>query len=764
MKFFSFLDSTFLGTIFVASTALISLSRCATTQVQQAAQETHPKCSFTVLHTNDHHGHPIRFNNFADQNVGGLPARLSYVQLVRKTTKNVLVLDAGDINTGRPESSFFDAEPDIIGYNAIGYDAATLGNHEFDKSPEVLRKQISDATFPFVNANIKFKSSEQKLNPISKVKPYIIKDFGNCKVAVFGLLLATTHETATPSSVTNLEFRDEVEAAQKIVPELRKQSDYVIALTHLGIEDTNNEGSRRLAKLVPGIDLIVDGHTHTKVEQPLLEKNATSQKNVPIVQAYEWGLIVGKTDVTINTNNENSVRFENIPMTSQMPEDENLKRTLQSYAQKLEPILAQKLGEATNAFEFGKHREQETAIANILADATLWTTQKQNADFAFLNTGSIRTGLGRGTITRKDVFEMLPYENTLVIETLNGKQVRELFNTASAVPLGKGAFPAISGAKFEILRTQKKAGKIWIHNQPLNENKQYRIATHGYLAAGGDGYTILSKAQNKFDTSLFLRDALANYIQVKKQIAPVTDNRIIFATETPAPIPTPFPHENTKFQRFSNPEFIPPPKENGRREKCKITFHETTLLQNVAQFALGKIDCEGATRSLILRSTNDGKTWSETGPAFFGSQVYFLQFVNSKEGYAIASYTREGAGDDRVLKTANGGETWQTMPIIPKGNEPWLSALTSFSVQRETKNLIATFIRPGKGISEILTTYTSLDNGNHWKLSRTTLVQSVPAPTKNKQTTSLSQSESLSPKNIGLLPKEVDFDAVGLVK
>lgn len=155
----------------------------------------------------------------------------------------------------------------------------TLGNHEFDNPKEVLAAQMEESNFPFLSANIR--DANGKLI----ATPYIIKEYDGFKVAIFGL---TTKETATignPQIVADLTFEDEVETAKALVPELKKKADIVIALVHMGIYDDGREGlgSRWLARNVDGIDMIIDGHSHTFLEKPMVE-NGTY-----IVSAKQWG-------------------------------------------------------------------------------------------------------------------------------------------------------------------------------------------------------------------------------------------------------------------------------------------------------------------------------------------------------------------------------------------------------------------------------------------------------------------------------------------
>ena len=251
-------------------------------QKHEASEDSHLH-HLTVLYTNDVHGHPVKFSNLSVPDVGGLPARATLITEIRSKNKNVLLLDAGDLNTGQAVSNFFKAKPDILGYNYMGYDAMVLGNHEFDNPVHILKEQMDMAKFPFLSANVKYRNGD--LLTI----PYIIKQFNGFKVAVFGLTTTETQVTGNPDHIKDLIFEDEIEVARKLVPDLRKHADVVIALTHLGIYEGSNRGSKRLATRVQGIDLIVDGNTDTKLEAPLVIHDPDSTHQTLIVSSMALG-------------------------------------------------------------------------------------------------------------------------------------------------------------------------------------------------------------------------------------------------------------------------------------------------------------------------------------------------------------------------------------------------------------------------------------------------------------------------------------------
>lgn len=486
-----------------------------------------------ILHTNDTHGHPLQFFENPAPDVGGLPARAALVQQIRNRYRNVLLLDAGDFNTGRPESNFFKAEPDILGYNYLGYDAVALGNHEFDNPFETLKEQMKLAEFPFLAANVKNKAGE------NIAKPYIIKKFNGFKVAVFGLTTKTSEYVANPANIKDLIFEDEVKIAQTLVPKLRKKADIVIALVHLGIDPTDDTGSRRLAKMVPGIDLIVDGHSHTFLNEPLYV-NGT-----PIVQAKCWGLYLGKGVMTISAKKVIDFKWELIPVNlkekvkqpdgstelwligTEIKEDQKLLELLTPYAAKVDGFLSEEIGSAEALFPQGNVRKEETALGNLIADSMLWQTKNLNTDFAIQNGGGIRADLPAGTITKKTIYEILPFDNSVVVVSIRGSDLLDLFDYLATTP-GKGAFPQVSeGLSFTINTITGKCEDILIKGEPIDADRIYRVATNSFLATGGDGYRAFENALDRYDTSVFQRDACIEYlIQLGGKIKPELKNRI----------------------------------------------------------------------------------------------------------------------------------------------------------------------------------------------------------------------------------------------
>ena len=499
--------------------------------------------NLVILHTNDHHGHPVAFYNYPAPGQGGLPAQATLVKSIKSENENVLVLSAGDVNTGRPESNFFKAEPDIIGMNYIGYDALAMGNHEFDPSSEDMQGQIELSEFPWLCANV----VKEDGSYIDNVEPFMIKDYGSFKVAVLGLMDSRTVKTGNPENIKGYTFKDEVEVAKELVPELKKQADIVIALVHMGLYDDPGLGSKRIAAQVPGLALVVDGHTHTKVKEPVMIKNTESGKEVAIVQAKEWGLYVGKVSLKFLNGEVTGLDFNLVPVNvkkrekledgtsvykfvdKEIPEDKKLADLLKPYVDKVDTVLSETIGSAKAPFLNADTRKKETAIGNIVADSMLWYCNSQNldADFAFQNGGGVRTDIPEGEIKKQTIYEVLPFDNSVALVTLKGSDVVKLFSRTPET-VTHGAMPQVSkGVSFVIDTAAGSVSDLKINGSSVDPAKEYRIATNSYLAAGGDGYSVFKDRVEFYDTSLMQRDAFIEYIiSVGGEITPVIEGRI----------------------------------------------------------------------------------------------------------------------------------------------------------------------------------------------------------------------------------------------
>jgi 5'-nucleotidase/UDP-sugar diphosphatase len=498
-----------------------------------------------LLHTNDHHGTILPYQAANPGPIyGGLAERATLVRDARANYTNVLLVDAGDINTGSPLSNMNNAEPDIRAYNMMGYDAATFGNHEFDKKLAVLNQQISWANFDFVSSNIKT-AGKQFLGG----HQYIVKNYDGFRVGIIGLTTLRAKVIASPDP--SLTFINEIQAAKDAVALLRDREKVgiVIALTHMGTtkETPDFITSTELAEAVSGIDIIVDGHSHTKFNEP------AKVENTYIVSASYWGLYVGSGKLSIKNGALNSFDWESIQIDDSFEPAADIAAMLQPYIDDAAASLNEVIGNATADFDFGtisipggpttgnttgnaaSPRCKETAIGNLLTDsyASYFRTEfHQDIDFAFTNGGGIRANLSAGDIKRSDILTVLPFNNFLYVISLKGDKVQELFDFIPGA-LGIGAFPQFSKeVRYTLDRTVSPniVKDITIGGAAIDPNKTYRICTNDFILGGGDDYTMVKdNATEVFDTSMLLSTILIEYIKSTDGITtPATDGRVKF--------------------------------------------------------------------------------------------------------------------------------------------------------------------------------------------------------------------------------------------
>ncbi len=491
----------------------------------------------TILHTNDHHGHFQKFSPYPVSDVGGLAAQSTLVNIVRAEVEgdggHVLLLSAGDVNTGVPASDLLDAEPDLKLMNLIGYDAMALGNHEFDNAREVLLKQRGWAEFPFLAANIVKKADGQPL-----VDPYLIKDLDGLKVAILGLITPDVPILVFPDNVKDLEFKDPIATAKKYVPELKKRADLVVALSHLGLYPENSDkiGDVQLAEAVPDIDVIVGGHTHTSLEDPVVVGKTL------IVQADGYSEHVGRLNLVIDSDTDTvtTSSYALLPVNGKKRikyndksyyqyvgtgylEDQAILDAETPYLEIAKASLEKPVGKSLVELVGGKtsSRSGETNLGNMIADAM---RIKTGADVALQNGGGIRAGIAPGEITYGDILTVQPFGNTLTEIAVTGAQLKAVLD-ASAANIGGGGFMQVSGLTVTCNVTTKTAENILVNGAPLDLAKTYKMVTNNFTAAGGDGYSML-KDLPQYDTGYVDADATMEYIQKNGEVKPAVEGRI----------------------------------------------------------------------------------------------------------------------------------------------------------------------------------------------------------------------------------------------
>ncbi len=491
----------------------------------------------TILHTNDVHAHYVPFSTGSAETVGGAARIASLVDAVRSETKHVVLLDAGDQFQGSLYFHVGGAEAVAKVMDAVGYDGMVIGNHEFDRGPQELARLVELAKFPVLSANL------EALNEPSlagKILPFDVFLVDGETVAVFGLTTETTSTASSPGP--NVAFSPAERAAASVVEHIERQGiNKIIALTHLGYGRDLD-----LAKSVPGIDIIVGGHSHTTLgpsdgaagPYPTIVESSAGEP-VVVVTAEEWGRVLGRIDVTFDARGVVlAAKGQIIPVGDSVPEDPKVAAILAPYENDIALLMETAVG-TTAADLDGERtavRSRETNLGDLVCDAMLWKTAALGTQVAIQNGGGIRASVPAGEVTMGDVLQVLPFGNEISVLTVTGANLRAaLENGVSQVADAGGRFPQIAGARFTFdpdaaAGSRVKVVEVWDQAAQAyttaSADKTYRIATNTYLADGGDGYAAFGGGTNRYDTGWLLSDALAEYLTAKSTVSPQVEGRI----------------------------------------------------------------------------------------------------------------------------------------------------------------------------------------------------------------------------------------------
>ena len=477
--------------------------------------------NLSVMHVNDTHA-----------NVDKLPKLMTAVKEQREKTPDALLLHAGDVFSGTLYFNEFKGQADVPFLNAMKFDAMVFGNHEFDlgSSPEghkALADFVKAVHFPLISANVDFSkdslftglftdliSSEPENG---KIYAGMIKEVNGEKVGIFGLTTAETKDIASPGSIV---FENYIEEAKKAVKAFEdKGVNKIIALSHLGFDDSAAfDNDQILAKSVPGIDIIVGGHTHTELKEPVVvDTNTVGEKKdaTLIVQASQYADYLGTIDVSFDENGVVVKHKGQLIKVADFAEDAEALKLLAPFKEKVEAVASAEIGVTlTKELENPRSKEDnptsvrnsETALGNIITDGMLEKAKKSTTKkvvMAFQNGGGIREAIPAGNITTGHVITVLPFGNTLALVDVTGAELKETFeHSVKDAPKESGGFLHVAGAKVEYdsskeagsrivsLKYYDEATKAYVD---IEDGETYTVATNAFTAKGGDGFATLAK-------------------------------------------------------------------------------------------------------------------------------------------------------------------------------------------------------------------------------------------------------------------------------
>lgn len=474
----------------------------------QAGSET-----LTILFTGDTHNRlePF-FHTELEKSVSGVVRRARYFDQVRQQNPRTLVLDAGDVFQGTPYYNFYLGEPDIKAMGLMRYDAMTVGNHELDNGMLNLRTQVQFAQFPVLNANI----VDEKTG-LLVFRPFHIFNVHGIRVAVLGLMSEHSWKAIADEQKKGYALKDPFETAQKLVPQLRQQADLVISLHHMGIWD-----DEVFPQKVADVDLVLGGHSHTLMPQAKLIKNSNQNGlgGTLVQHAYYQGVYVGRIDLNLDAQKKISSYHSELVLLDERFDQEPLKEILSTYGGKLKTDMDQVIGEATDHLSVANKFDGPFPMGSVMADIL---RESQNTEVGIMNSGGVRAAIPRGPITVRSIYEIMPFDNSVVRFKLRGKDLRQIVET-SASRLGKSKTLQFSGLVFTV--KDKKVTAITINGKALDPDRMYTVAAPDYVFKGNEDISF-EKAEDAVMTGRLLRDVIIAYVRKHKRIAPPSDMRML---------------------------------------------------------------------------------------------------------------------------------------------------------------------------------------------------------------------------------------------
>jgi 5'-nucleotidase / UDP-sugar diphosphatase len=508
--------------------------------------------SLVVCNTNDVHGgvdsSEATFMNaeFPPQLGGGASAARLIHQLrayAKQKSAGFLLIDTGDIFQGTLVGTKSKGEAVMRYMNEVGYDLWVFGNHEYDLGRQTAEALLTQADFPTVSANVYDTSGGVWKH---EARPYLIKDFGPIKVGIVGITTSGTVREAFTENIKNLYFAPEVTTLAAYRDTVRALgADIVIAACHLGLpynrweawdelekhqregwKSDNARNAFELARRVPGIDILFAGDIHVGYQEPWVDPVT----HTPCFQGYGRGTNLLCVEFEFDLATKKLVGWKPFAsegmlitlLSDRFPRDRKVAETIDTVKQRVEAGYDEKIGEAI--IPVTRSGETESLLGNLICDAMRW---KLKGDLSLTNKGGVRTDLPMGTITPRDVFNVLPFDNTLCTVPVTGRFLKDLFEDKVAYG-GSGLY--VSGLRVHIDKSKPQGQRVIeldVGERPVVLDSTYRLITTDYLLEGNSGMTKLATLRNQaaIETGVYMRDAVQEYIKDRSPLNPKLDGR-----------------------------------------------------------------------------------------------------------------------------------------------------------------------------------------------------------------------------------------------
>jgi len=511
-----------------------------------------------VMWSNDIHGGIDRskatFMNpeFPPQLGGGASAAslIKHIRSFSGENRANLLLDAGDFFQGRPVGTVTDGRSVIDYMNMVGYDALTIGNHEFDILQEELGKTLEKANFPILTCNV----IDTRTGEIPWYAfPYTIVNRLGLRIGIIGFTTTDTKQMSFPENIRNIDFLNAKETVSKYVKILREEEnvDLVIVLGHAGLPYENEEtylrrydaqgnpryaertshwgyDAQEIAREVEGIDLFVGGHIHKGIPEPWIDPATHTM----VVQGYAYGSGMGLITLTIDPKTKTITGYETPALREgqlitlfedQFIPDPEASEIIEAYVEEAEQGMDEIVGVAGVRLS-RENVDAQSPMGNTIVEAMKFMIE---ADFSFLNLGGVRAEIRSGPVAYRDIFDVMPFDNMVVSFTCTGEFLKRIIETRVE---GSRAGLIVAGVNVVYSRKRPSWDRVTslkIGGEPWDPDKIYTVVTTDFLMEGNAGLTLLTSVpqENITHHNINLRDAIVHYFRENSPVETKIDDR-----------------------------------------------------------------------------------------------------------------------------------------------------------------------------------------------------------------------------------------------
>ncbi len=536
---------------------LISISLLPISSRTQTPKRAH----VVILSTTDMHGRifPIDYYTNKYDNVG-IAKVATLVKQARKDDPDLLLLDSGDTIQGTPLEYIHNKrnntppDPMMLTMNALKYDAMAVGNHEYNFGLKVLEKACSEAKFPWLSANTYEVPSDKAR---THYPPYIVKEVQGVKIGILGLTTPGIPSWENVPNYAGLEFHETVSEAKKWVATLRdgEKVDVVVIAMHMGIEEDlrtgipnpstvpNENAAVAIARQVPGVDVILMGHTHREVGDLFVN-------DVLLTQANRWASHVARVDLYLDKGEDNRWHLgaksaRTIPVTEKTEIDPEIAKLGEPYDKETQDWLGRNIGESSEELTAQGCRFQDTAIIDLIQRVQL---EAGKADVSMAACFNPTAHISKGAVTVRDIAGLYEYENTLVTVELTGQQLKDALEHSTRYfkdyQPGKSLddlvdtripgynFDVAEGVSYDIDLTRpigQRIQNLKFKDQPLSMTQKLRVVTNNYRVNGGGGFTMYKNAPVLYRSSAEVRELIIDWVEKNKTVPtqPTNNWRIV---------------------------------------------------------------------------------------------------------------------------------------------------------------------------------------------------------------------------------------------